>query len=264
MQLFETLTPTLWALLALSALFAGLSKTALPAINTLGVALFAAILPARESTAALLLLLIIGDMFAVASYRKHTNWAVLVRLFPAVAAGIVAGAIFLRFGDDQSVRRVIGIILLALIAITVWRRFHPQPQQPPHAPHAPTEPAARPGDRKQRLARIGYGTLAGFTTMTANAGGPVMSMYFLATKFAVREFLGTAAWFFAIVNLSKVPISFSLGLFNRDVLLLDLCLVPAVVLGALLGRWLVPHINQRVFDWTVIAGTLIGAVYLIK
>ena len=38
-----------------------------------------------------------------------------------------------------------------------------------------------------RVARAVYGTLAGFTTMAANAGGPVTSMYFLASRFSVSE-----------------------------------------------------------------------------
>ena len=51
-------------------------------------------------------------------------------------------------------------------------------------------------------------------------------MYFLAARFPVKEFLGTAAWFFAIVNLGKVPFSIGLGLITVPGLLVDLVLVP--------------------------------------
>ena len=40
-------------------------------------------------------------------------------------------------------------------------------------------------------------------------------MYFLAARFPVQAFLGTSAWFFAVVNVSKLPFSFGLGLITR-------------------------------------------------
>jgi membrane protein implicated in regulation of membrane protease activity len=67
------LTPLMWSVLALGALVVGLSKTALPGGGTLAVALFAAVLPARTSTATLLVLLIVGDALALLMYRRHEH-----------------------------------------------------------------------------------------------------------------------------------------------------------------------------------------------
>jgi len=108
-----------------------------------------------------------------------------------------------------------------------------------------------------------YGTLGGFTTMVANAGGPVMSMYFLATRTPVQVFLGTSAWFFAIINLVKIPFLAGLGLFEGHVLLMDAVLAPLVVLGALAGIRLAKRMNQVLFDRIVIVLTIAGAVYLL-
>ena len=71
-----------WLLLGLSAFVVGVSKTAIPGVNTLSVAVFAAVLPARESTGTLLVLLIVADLFAIVSYRRDANWRALVRLPP--------------------------------------------------------------------------------------------------------------------------------------------------------------------------------------
>lgn len=237
-----------WALLALAAFVVGLSKTAVPGAGTVAVAIFAAVLPARQSTGTILLLLIVADLFAVVTYRRFTNWSTLLRLAPAVIAGILVGVVFLFFADDAWVKRTIGVILLAVIAITLFRRRMTGPVDD-GGPH--------------RLAAAAYGTLSGFTTMVANAAGPVMSMYFLAMRFPVREFLGTAAWFFAIVNVSKLPFSIGLGLITVPGLLVDLLLVPLVVGGALFGRWLAGRLNQVVFERLVITFTVIGAVYLL-
>ena len=237
-----------WALLAVAALIVGLSKTALPGAGTIAVAIFAAVLPAKQSTGVILLLLIVADLFAVAMYRRHANWRALLRLAPAVVAGVLLGVLFLWFADDAWVKRTIGVILLAVIAITLLRRRF----------------GARIGSGgPHRVAAATYGTLGGFTTMVANAAGPVMSMYFLAMRFPVKEFLGTAAWFFAIVNVFKVPFSIGLGIITAPGLLLDAVLVPAVVVGALVGRWVADRIDQRLFERLVIAFTIVGAVYLL-
>ena len=61
------LTMGAWTLLAIAALIVGISKAALPGASTLSVAIFAAILPAKQSTATLLVLLIVGDILGISS-----------------------------------------------------------------------------------------------------------------------------------------------------------------------------------------------------
>ena len=113
------------------------------------------------------------------------------------------------------------------------------------------------------LGTSSYGVLAGFTTMVANAGGPVLSMYFLASRFSITRFLGTAAWFFFAVNVAKAPFSVSLGLIGVESLRLDLLLAPAVVVGAMIGRRLARRFNQTLFDRLVLALTIVSATYLL-
>ena len=253
-------TMTLWhisgwgfAALAAAAVLVGFSKTAVSGANTVSLAIFAAVLPARASTGALLPILIAGDVLAVLTYRRHAHWPTLWRLFPAVAVGVVAGTLFLQWADDGIVRTSIGAILLFMAAVTLWRR------RAAEAAEEPDEVATRTGRVKARS----YGVLGGFTTMVANAGGPVMSMYLLSAGFRKLGFLGTSAFFFLIVNVSKVPFSVGLGLIDGHSLLLDLALVAFVVPGALLGKWAVNRINQRLFEQLVIAATVVGGLQLL-
>ncbi len=99
-------TISLWQLAALAAAstLVGFSKTAVSGANTISLAIFAAVLPARESTGVLLPILIVGDLLAVRVYRRHAHWPTLLRLFPAVAVGVVAGTLFLLWADDAAVR----------------------------------------------------------------------------------------------------------------------------------------------------------------
>ncbi|OIK03141.1 sulfite exporter TauE/SafE family protein [Streptomyces monashensis] len=256
-------TMTLWhisgagfAALAFAALLVGFSKTAVSGANTVSLAVFAAVLPARASTGVLLPVLIAGDVLAVLTYRRHAHWPTLWRLFPAVAAGVVLGTLFLVWADDGIVRTSIGAILLLMAGVTLWRRR--RAERTGEAGEA-DEPDAVTGRAKARS----YGVLGGFTTMVANAGGPVMSLYLLSAGFRKLGFLGTSAFFFLIVNLSKVPFSAGLGLIDAGSLLLDAALVLFVVPGALIGKWAVNRINQRLFEQLVIAATIVGGVQLL-
>ncbi|MFJ5531123.1 sulfite exporter TauE/SafE family protein [Streptomyces sp. NPDC093261] len=253
-------TMTLWhisgwgfAALAFAAMIVGFSKTAVSGANTVSLAVFAAVLPARASTGVLLPVLIAGDVLAVLTYRRHAHWPTLWRLFPAVAVGVVLGTLFLIWADDGVVRTSIGAILLLMTAVTVWRRRTADRQGDPDAvtTHA------------GRIKARSYGVLGGFTTMVANAGGPVMSMYLLSAGFRKLGFLGTSAFFFLIVNVSKVPFSAGLGLIDGRSLLLDAVLAVFVVPGAFIGRWAVNRINQRLFEQLVIVATVVGAAQLL-
>ncbi|WP_022873652.1 sulfite exporter TauE/SafE family protein [Nesterenkonia alba] len=236
---------TAWVLLCCGALIVGISKTALPGAGTLAVAVFAAAMPARESTATLLILLLVGDLFAVWMYRRDVDWGILRRLLWPVVAGVVLGTLFLGVSGDDVVRRVIAVILLALLGVTLWRRRQ--------------ESSAPPG----RMGGYAYGSLGGFTTMVANAGGPVMSMYLLAMQLPVKAFLGTAAYFFFAVNLSKLPFHAGLGLLNTTTLTIAVVLIPLVVITALIGRMIAERIPQKLFDRAVLVLTAVGALYLL-
>ncbi|KFG72495.1 sulfite exporter TauE/SafE family protein [Streptomyces mutabilis] len=258
-------TMTLWhltgwefAALAFAAFLVGFSKTAVSGANTVSLAIFAAVLPARASTGILLPVLIAGDILAVLTYRRHAHWPTLWRLFPAVGAGVIVGTLFLVWADDAIVRTSIGAILLLMAGVTVWRRRQAEADGEPGA-DGPDGSTSRAG----RVKAHSYGVLGGFTTMVANAGGPVMSMYLLSAGFRKLGFLGTSAFFFLIVNVSKLPFSAGLGLIDGRSLLIDAALLVFVVPGAFIGKWAVSRINQRLFERLVIAATVVGGLQLL-
>lgn len=174
----------------------------------------------------------------------------LRRLIWPVLIGVAAGAVFLGVTSDEVVRRVIGVILLGLLCFTLWRRRR--------ATGSKGEPSG-PG----HASGFAYGWLGGFTTMVANAGGPVMSMYLLAMRLPVATFLGTTAYFFFAVNLAKVPFQIGLGLLNWEILAISVTLIPLVVVSAFLGRWVALRIPQALFERIVLVLTAVGAVNLL-
>ena len=101
-------------LLVLIGFLIGLSKTAIGGIGLVNAALLATIMPAKESTGVLLVLLIFGDLFAIGVYKKHVEWKVLRKLIWPVIAGVIVGAYFLSHSSDESLKKTIGWIVLLL------------------------------------------------------------------------------------------------------------------------------------------------------
>jgi uncharacterized protein len=245
------LEPWQWALAALGAYLVGLSKTGIAGLGVLSVALFASALPARESTGIVLVVLIGADIVAVTAYRREVSWPHLLRLFPWAAAGVVIGFLIMGRIDGQTTQRLIGVILVSLVALQFWR------SRSRTVAHLAED--AQPHPLLSAIA----GVSAGITTMIANAAGPIMIIYLLAMHLPKMIFMGTSAWFFFTVNLFKVPFSYSLGLINLDSLRVSLPLIPFAVAGALTGRVLIKYIDQRLFELLAMGFTLLAGLRLL-
>jgi uncharacterized membrane protein YfcA len=226
-----------------------MSKTGFAGLGAFSVAIFANILPALDSTGALLPVLVCADFFGVFFFRKHAEWPHLWKLFPWVAIGILLGCFALGKFNDTAARKTIGIILFAMVALQLWRQ-------------------RQSSDLATRLPHAWWfaaltGIIAGFVTMTANIAGPLMVLYFLAIGLPKLSIVGTGAWFFLVVNLFKVPFSVHLGLISIESLKLDALLLIPMIPGALLGPVILKRINQKAFEIMVLAFTIIAAIRLL-
>ena len=245
------LTVVDWTLLVVAGLMVGFAKTAVGGVGALAVVLCAAALPARASTGALLPLLIAGDLVAVSFYHRHGSVHDLLGLLPGVVPGLLLGALFVGQVDDRSMKLAIGGILLLMGAIQVVQRVTTSGSL-----LTETRRGVHP------LWTVAAGVTAGFTTMTANAAGPVMTLYLIMAGLPMLEMLGTGAWFFLVVNMLKVPLSTSLDLITPSTLLLDLWLLPAMLLGAVLGRQVIGRLRQRQFELVTVGLSMTAAAVL--
>jgi uncharacterized protein len=240
-----------WALGALGAFLVGLSKTGIPGIGILNVAIFALAFPARDSVGIALVILICADLVAVRAYRKDASWPHLLKLLPWALVGIVLGYFALGRVDDVQMRRLIGAILLGLV-IFQYIRARRQAPAPAEAPAV------------NRFFAPATGIAAGFTTMVANAAGPIMMLYLLAMRLPKIVFVGTAAWYFFVLNLCKVPFSASLGLISLSTLGVSLPLGLSAMLGAAIGRPIVERMNQKLFELVALGLTFVAALAMLR
>jgi uncharacterized membrane protein YfcA len=263
-----------WILLGLGAALVGIAKTAINGAGALAVAMFALALPARESTGALLPLLLVGDLIAVGIYRRHADWRLLGKVLPAVVPGLLLGSWFLGVAGDRTVQLAIGTLLFGLLGVQLRNSARPQlrlrdprligagTSLPTEHPHVVGDASTTASGRRVALAAVA-GAAAGFATMTANAAGPLMTSYLVLLGLPVLGLLGTVSWFFLLVNLAKLPLSSGLGLISLDALLVDLILVPALMVGAWAGVVLVRRIDRRSFERAALGAGLISACFLV-
>lgn len=227
------LDATGWCVVLAAAMLIGITKTGIPGLGILAIILLANAMPARLSTGLVLPVLIVGDLFAVAYYRRHAVWRHLGRLLPWALAGILPGYVLLGHLSEAQFRPIIGGIALVLIVLQRLQAWHGK--EPPRFVQS------------WWFAAI-LGVLAGITTMMANAAGPIMVVYLLAMRLPKTEFVGTGAWYYLIVNVVKLPFSADLGLINPASLRINLHMAPMVIVGALLGILILQRVPQKVFN----------------
>ena len=241
------LTPAQTALALLAALCIGLSKSGFSGVSLVSVVVFAGLYGAKTSVGFVLPLLIAADLMAWPAFRKHGSWkAVWPMLWPALV-GLGIGYAVLGMLDEPTAKKVIGASILLMVVIQGSRSLHPE--------------------TFDKLAQSrGFGTAAGvtggFSTMLANAAGPVIQLYLLARKIPKMELIGTGARFFLLINLIKVPLNSKLALITPQTLLENAKLVPAVAIGVFGGRHLLRHVPQKAFEWMVIVFSTIAGIRL--
>ena len=248
---------TVGALVAgtLAAFVIGFSKTAVPGAALVAVPLLALVFEGRLIAGGTLPILLIADTFAVAWYHRHARWGVLRTLAPWLGLGYLVGiAFFVTVGAaGRGLEVAIGAIVLGIVVLQISRLLR-------------GTPAPAGGVRAAGL----YGTTGGFTTFVANAAGPVVNTYLVAARLPKAQMVGTSAWLYLLLNLSKVPLYLALGVwaeggpfFTAESLRFNALVAPGVIVGVYAGRWLFPHLPERAFMWIVLLLSALGAVNLL-
>jgi uncharacterized membrane protein YfcA len=208
----------------------GVSKSGFGAgFGALAVPLMALAVPVPQAAAIMLPLLAIMDFMGLAALLRHADRALLRLLVPAGLLGTVLGTLLFGWLSAATVAGVVGGITLVFLAIRLLF--------PPRA-DAPAPP---------KWWGWVLGSLSGFTSFVAHAGGPPIGFYLLPQRLTPLVFTATSAVFFTVINLSKwLPYTW-LGLFDARNLWVSLALVPFAPLGVWLGLKVVRRLSPRWF-----------------
>lgn len=236
-----------WILLCLCGLLIGMAKTGISGVGLMVVPILANAFGGRVSVGLLLPILIFADIMAVAWYNRHADWKHVLKLIPWALAGIIVASLVGKNISDLAFNRILAILVISGIAILLWQDLRSRKENIP---------------KSKWFAAI-LGLVGGFATMMGNAAGPVMALYLLSMRLPKNTFIGTGAWFFFIVNVSKVPLHiWSWKTITLESFALDLMMIPAIALGAVFGIWLVRYFPEKLYRLLVIATTLLSAILL--
>lgn len=277
-----------WAVFAGLGLLVGATKAGLAGIAVVLMPVVATMVGGRVAAGLVLPLLIFGDVMAVLYYRRSARWDVLLRLLPWSISGVVVGTLVGGRIDDSLFRALMGVFIVGSMVVLAVRtagesrragermrdRSGDRGGEGDEGHESVTDPLAEAedgdGDTRGvgsptyvRVAAIALGLLGGFATMVGNAAGGIMSLYLVLMGLKKREFIGTGAWFYLIVNVIKVPFHvLAWGTITGDTLLADVLVFGAIVVGFFAGRYVVHRLNERAFRWFVIIATSLSAVFL--
>jgi uncharacterized protein len=191
--------------------------------------------------------LMVGDLFTIAAYwRKwdaHRTWIMLA----GAVVGVTLATFVLVNTQPEALKKGLAVLVLVFVLyrllekrILTWLTYQPRTWH-----------------------GVLAGSLGGFTSALANAGGPPITIYLLLQKLEPTLFVATSALFFAILNWVKVPYFLAGGLIDFQLLRQLIWLLPLVPVGVWVGHKMVGVVNKAVFDNLILIFLVISSILLV-
>ncbi|QDY71682.1 sulfite exporter TauE/SafE family protein [Qingshengfaniella alkalisoli] len=217
----------------LAVTLVGLSKGGFGgAMALLGVPILALSMPPVQAAAIMLPILLVMDAVSLWTWRRYHDWTTLKLMIPAGAVGIAIGWMAVSVTSDAAVRLIVGTVAL----LFVLRSILPASLF-----------ASKSANGHRPILAWFWGSIAGFTSFVAHAGGPPYQIYTMPLRMDPKLFTGTSVVFFAVVNAIKVVPYFMLGQFDATNLHSSFVMLPVAVLSTILGAALIKRMKAEIF-----------------
>ncbi len=246
-NLISWLTFPQWMVLILAAFIIGISKAGISSISIITASWLAIIFGSKQSTGVVLPMLCIADVLAVLYYKRNANKNLLLKLMPWVFTGILIATWLGNKIDNTIFKPLMSILILVSAISLLWFKKKANFK-------IPTNPVF--------AAAMGFST--GFTTMIGNIAGAFSNIYFMAMQLPKATFIGTTAWLFLIINLIKLPLHiYSWQTINKQTIVINLYMIPAIVSGFYFGTYIVKKLNEEKFKLVIIWLTILSSLFLL-
>ena len=233
--------------LSISSLIMGMSRGGIGGgAGLVGVLLAAQVLPPIKAAALLLPILVITDPISIWLYKKNIHWKSLKILLPGVTSGLIIAYFTVSIISANLIKFIVGILALFLVIDGIRSKFSKDQSKI----FSPT---------------IGFilGSIAGFSSFLIHSGLPPVAAYLMPQQLSRQSFMGTVAVFFGITNLVKIFPYFYLGLFEENLFILSIALIPIAFIGVWIGRKVNNLVSDKLFFNFVYLTILILGIRLI-
>ena len=239
----ELLTqPLFWALAVVGVFLTGISKSGFAGgAGVVAVPLLALIVSPTVAVVLVLPLLLLMDAQIIGYHRRNLAWKELQIIIPAALIGVAVGTYVLNDLSDRLLEMLLGLMCLGFASLQFWK---------------PTI-QSHPG-----LGWL-FGSIAGITSTLIHAGGPPLNIYLATRKLPRDLWISTAAVFFASINFAKVFAYAAIDLWQLDLFLLGLALIPVALLGIYAGHRIQAVISEQNFVTAIMLCLAISGILLI-
>lgn len=247
MPFLNGIDPIFLSVALLCVIIIGISKSGLGGgLGQLTVPVMTIFISPLEAVAIMLPILCTIDFLNIWGYRKHWRKDFLLVMIPGAVVGVAIGGLTFKYVDDSYIRLLLGVLSL-FFAFSYFRQ----------------KKAVTVEGRRAVLFGTFCGTLSGFTSTVAHAGGGPIKMFLLPQRLDKRIFVGTQVYFFFLVNQMKIWPYFWLGQFTPESLSFSAMLLPAIPIGMWIGYKLVDIVKPETFYKIVYAVLFLAGCKLI-
>ena len=208
------------------------------------------VLPLKVLVPAWTLIGIVAGATLIGSDRDKVVWGEIIKLVPGTLIGIAIGLYVFTLLDSATLAKWLGILVLAYGLYSLWGTFG----------------AASKAHIPARLAAALGGLGGGLTgTVVGTMGSVFFAMYFDAIKLAKDNYRATMTAILLTLTLVRGVGYWSMGEFNREVLIVAAILFPSMMIGIYIGNRFHHGMSDLAFR-RVVAGALIasGLALLVK
>jgi len=209
----------------------GISKAGLGgSVALVSIPLMTIVMPFGEALAITLPILILADFVAVYKFRKEFDFQILKLILSGAFIGIIIGALTFKYFSEDVLKLLVGLVGFSF----TFHYFFLKKDKYQAIPNS----KAKGGF---------FSIISGFTSFCVHAGGTPLSVYLLPLRIEKSKYVGTRVLYFTFVNLVKLPIYIYLSMINLNNLKISFFLMPLVVIGVLIGYYLVKVIEEKLF-----------------
>lgn len=198
----------------------------------------------KDAVVILLLVNLPAELWIVRSSWQRISWRGVLVIFIGVAIGTPLGTSLLRWGDARFLLIVLGVFLVAVGAVFLFIKDARKRQMPGWV--------AGP-----------IGVISGVLTGLFGTGGPPLILYYRLLGVDKAAFRGNLMAIFLLMTVVRVPSYAVFGLITAPRMWSALAVLPAVILGALIGNRIHLRIEEATFRRLVSAALLLIGLLLL-